>query len=167
MCDENIAKNRRKWCQVTKICFLALSVSLLHTFGIHCLPIFVKHSHFLLSDVISKRTTFSQPFPPPSDPLDSFLRYQRYINHLLTYLLFVAITSGKVYLWLCKNLENSGNFFSPILCPPCHPFFIDHETSERMVCALTFISLIPVCSDYVDRIFSNSADDDDHLKCAL
>jgi len=35
---------------------------------IHCLPIFVKHSHFLLSDVISKRTTFSQPFPPPSDP---------------------------------------------------------------------------------------------------
>jgi len=28
----------------------------------------VKHSHFLLSDVISKRTTFSQPFPPPSDP---------------------------------------------------------------------------------------------------
>jgi len=32
------------------------------------LPIFVKPSHFLLSDVISKRTTFSQPFPPPSDP---------------------------------------------------------------------------------------------------
>ena len=24
--------------------------------------------HFLLSDVISKRTTFTQPFPPPSDP---------------------------------------------------------------------------------------------------
>jgi len=35
---------------------------------IHCLPIFVKHSHFLLSEVISKRITFSQPFPPPSDP---------------------------------------------------------------------------------------------------
>jgi len=47
---------------------LALSASLLHIFGIHCLPIFVKPSQFLLSDVISKRTIFSQPFPPHSDP---------------------------------------------------------------------------------------------------
>ena len=65
-----------------------LSASLLHTFGIHCLPIFAKPSHFLLSDVISKRTTFSQPFPPPATRLpmcpDSSLRYRR---HLLTYLL--------------------------------------------------------------------------------
>ena len=47
---------------------LELSTSLLHIFGIHCLPIFAKPSQFLLSDVISKRTIFSQPFPPPSDP---------------------------------------------------------------------------------------------------
>jgi len=57
----------------------------------YCLPIFVKPSHFLLSDVISKRTTFSQPFLPPSDPPANapwfILRYRRYINHLLTYLL--------------------------------------------------------------------------------
>jgi len=55
------------------------------------LPIFVKPSQFLLSDVISKRTTFSQPFPPPSHPAANaplfFLRYRRYINHLRTYLL--------------------------------------------------------------------------------
>jgi len=52
----------------------------------------VKPSHFLLSDVISKCTTFSQPFLPPSDPPANapwfFLRYRRYINHLLTYLLW-------------------------------------------------------------------------------
>jgi len=76
---------------ITCLSDLALSASLLHTFGIHCLPIFVKHSHFLLSDVISKRTTFSQPFLPPSDPPANapwfFLRHWRYINHLLTYLL--------------------------------------------------------------------------------
>ena len=69
---------------------LALSASLHHIFGIHCLPIFVKPSQFLLSDVISKRTTFSQLFLPPSDPPANkpwfFLRYQCYINHLLTYL---------------------------------------------------------------------------------
>jgi len=65
--------------------------SLLHIFGIHCLPIVVKRSQFLLSDVISKRTTFSQLFQPPSDPPANaswfFLTYRRYINHLLTYLL--------------------------------------------------------------------------------
>jgi len=59
--------------------------------GIRCLPIFVKPNQFLLSDVISKRTSFSQPFLPPSDPRANahwfFLRYRRYINHLLTYLL--------------------------------------------------------------------------------
>ena len=51
----------------------------------------MKPSHFLLSDVISKCITFSQHFPPPSDPPptrpDSSLRYRRYKNHLLTYLL--------------------------------------------------------------------------------
>jgi len=53
----------------------------------------VKPSQFLLSDVISKCTTFSQPFPPlvtrlPGANVPSFfLRYWRYINHLLTYLL--------------------------------------------------------------------------------
>jgi len=47
---------------------LELSTSLLHIFGIHCLPIFAKPSQFLLSDVISKRTTFSQPFPTHSNP---------------------------------------------------------------------------------------------------
>ena len=37
----------------------------------------------------------------------------------LLHLLFVAITYGKVSLWLWKSLENSGNF-SPTLWPPCH-----------------------------------------------
>jgi len=61
---------------------------------IHCLPIFVKHSHFLLSDVISKRITFSQPFPPPSDPpanAPSFFfkisALYKSFTYLLTYLL--------------------------------------------------------------------------------
>jgi len=31
------------------------------------------------------------------------------------HLLFVAITHGKVSLWLWKSLENSGNFFL-LLC---------------------------------------------------
>jgi len=35
------------------------------------------------------------------------------------HLLFVAITYGKVSLWLWKSLENLGNFFSPTLWPPC------------------------------------------------
>jgi len=40
-------------------------------------------SHFLLSEVISKRTTFSQPSLPPTDvPANALilLRYRRYIN---------------------------------------------------------------------------------------
>jgi len=44
-----------------------------------------------------KRTTFSQPFPPRSDPPANvpafFLRYWHYINHLLIYLL-----KGNIYL---------------------------------------------------------------------
>jgi len=34
-------------------------------------------------------------------------------------LLFVAITCGNVSLWLWKSLENSGEFLSSILWPPC------------------------------------------------
>jgi len=34
-------------------------------------------------------------------------------------ILFVAITAGKVQLWLWKSLENSGNFFSATLWPAC------------------------------------------------
>jgi len=87
--DQLSALIRFSW--ICKACLsdLALSASLLRIFGICCLPIFVKPIQFLLSDVISKRTTFSQPFRPPSDPPVNapwfFLRYWCYINHLLTY----------------------------------------------------------------------------------
>jgi len=37
----------------------------------------------------------------------------------LLHLLFVVITYRKVSVWLWKSLENSGNFFSPTLWPPC------------------------------------------------
>jgi len=57
--------NRRQlYSGITCLSYFAHSASLLHVYGIHCLPIFVKPSEFSLSDVTSKRTAFSQPFPP-------------------------------------------------------------------------------------------------------
>jgi len=42
----------------------------------------------------------------------------------LKHTLFVAITYGKVSLWLWKSLQNSG-IFSPTLWPPCATLRID------------------------------------------
>jgi len=116
----------KQWCPESQmvVCYitgslsdLVLSTSLLHTSGIHCLPIFVKPSHFLLSDVISKRITFSQHFLPPTEPPANapwfFLRYRRYINHLLTYLLSTAKTS-------CNSLlcgTTKATFWQASVCP--------------------------------------------------
>ena len=69
------------------------------------IPVFVKPSQLLLSDVITKRTTFSQPFLPPSDRSANapwfFLRYRRYVNHLLTYLLTYGV-------WLCTWIRRDS-----------------------------------------------------------
>jgi len=35
------------------------------------------------------------------------------------HVLFVAMTYGKVSLWLWESLKNSDNFSSPTLWPPC------------------------------------------------
>ena len=75
----------------------------------------VKLSQFSLSDVISKRTTFSQPFPPPSDPPANapwfFLRYWHYIHHLLTYLALLRIWKLSKFRRL-ESKELSGNFWA-------------------------------------------------------
>jgi len=70
-----------------------------------CLPLFVKPSQFSLSDVISKRTTFSQPFPPPSDPPANapwfFVKHWLYINLLLACLL--TYLSGVKCQWFAYD----------------------------------------------------------------
>jgi len=76
----------------------------------------VKHSHFLLSDVISKRITFSQPFPPPSDPpaddapwfFFKISALYKSFTYLLTYLLKSANPDRKgqsVAAKTCSELQ--------------------------------------------------------------
>jgi len=84
----------------------------------------VKPSQFLLSDVISKRTTFSQPLTPPSDPPANapgfFLGYRRYINHLLTYL---VITEAGDYAAVVHTATAPHHHTTTTIL---RPFFRDH-----------------------------------------
>jgi len=50
----------------------------------------------------------------------------------LLHLLFIAITYGKVSLWLWKSLENSGNFFL-LLCG--HPVRMNNYTLPSTLCS--------------------------------
>jgi len=89
----------------------------------------IRETQSVLTDVISKRTTFSQPFLSPSDlPANApqfFLRYQHYMNHLLTYLLTYLLTvcwewipainhpvtnSTQLKEHLCMQLSNTSVF---------------------------------------------------------
>jgi len=48
---------------------------------------------------------------------------------IITFTFIVAITYGKVSLWLWKSLENS-EFFSPALWPPCINFNRDDDEKD-------------------------------------
>ena len=70
---------------------LALSASLRPKYGTPYLFTSANPKHTLPSYVILRRTTFFQPISPPSGPVmrpDSLPRLWRYINLLLTYLLY-------------------------------------------------------------------------------
>jgi len=61
------------------------------------------------------------------------------------YLLFAAITYGKVSLWLWKSLENSGNFFlllcgHPVILLARHPLSVV-QTAELLLLCQMFVSI--------------------------
>jgi len=64
------------------------------------------------------------------------------MNVIITHLLFVAITYGKVSLWLWKNLENSGNFFLLLFGHPV----IDNECGAKLHKYRVHMHIINTCS---------------------
>ena len=58
---------------------------------------------------------------------------------------FVAITSGKVSLWLWKSLENSGNFFLLLCGHPVISIIHRHLASGEGIVSLRVCHAVCVC----------------------